>query len=276
MGNDGSRRVFVALLLSTTLTLIVACAATSDSPEFRAAQSVKLASELEPASHKTAQDKRLFYIGLALFPEKWSENDIVDLGTRLRQVSNYDIVPLIASNEIVSLPETYPVADEAAIEALVHTAAKGANDNDLVFIYISTHGNRGALQSKVGTFTEQMVSAGELAQLLQPLAGHRTVIFLSACFSGSLLNELKSEDRIIVTAARADRASFGCRPAAQHTYFGEAVLRGFAQRNRSLEQIVADIRTDVAAKERARGHTPSEPQVFVGQHMTGFYPEPVF
>jgi hypothetical protein len=81
---------------------------------------------------------------------------------------------------------------------------------------------------------------------------------------------------IIVTAARADRASFGCRPAAQHTYFGEAVLRSFGQRDRSLKQIVANIWTDVAAQERAHGNPPSEPQVFVGQHMTGFYAEPVF
>jgi len=134
----------------------------------------------------------------------------------------------------------------------------------------------GALKRKIGTFPEDTVSAGGLALLLQPLAGRRTVILLSACFSGSLLSELKSEDRIIVTAARADRASFGCEPAAQHTYFGEAVLRSFGQRSRSLEQIVADIGTSVAAQERAHGETASEPQVYVGQHMTAFYAEPVF
>jgi Peptidase C13 family len=121
-----------------------------------------------------------------------------------------------------------------------------------------------------------MVSAGGLAQLLQTFADHRTVIFLSACFSGSLLNELTSEDRIIISAARADRASFGCSPAVHHTYFGDAVLRSFGQRDRSLKQIFADIWTDVAAQERAHGHTPSEPQVFVGQRMTGFCGEPVF
>jgi hypothetical protein len=270
------RKVFAALLLLVILTLIVACASLIDSPAFQTAQSAKLASELEAVSRKTAERKRLFYIGLALFPEKWSENDVVDLGSRLRQVSDYDIVSLMASNVIVSLPETYPVADDSAIEALVAGAAEQASDNDLVFVYISTHGNRGALQRKIGTYPEQIVSASRLAQLLQPLTGRRTVIFLSACFSGSLLAELKSEDRIIVTAARADRASFGCRPAAQHTYFGEAVLRSFGQRDRSLQQIVADIRTDVAAQERAHGQTPSEPQVYVGQHITTFYTEPVF
>jgi hypothetical protein len=37
----------------------------------------------------------------------------------LREVSDFDLISLIASNVIVSLPETYPVADEAAIDELV-------------------------------------------------------------------------------------------------------------------------------------------------------------
>ena len=58
----------------------------------------------------------------------------------LRRVSDYDVVSLIASNAIPSLPETYPIADDSAIEALVRTAADAAKDSDLIFVYISTHG----------------------------------------------------------------------------------------------------------------------------------------
>jgi hypothetical protein len=270
------RRALLASLLLLMPALLPACTAPMDSSAFQTEQSAKLASELQAVSLETGGRKRLFYIGLALFPEKWSENDVADLASQLREVSDFDLISLIASNVIVSLPETYPVADEAAIDALVRAAAERANSNDLVFVYISTHGSKGALKRKIGTFPEDTVSAGGLALLLQPLAGRRTVILLSACFSGSLLSELKSEDRIIVTAARADRASFGCKPSAQHTYFGEAVLRSFRQRGRSLEQIVAEILKDVAAQERAHGQTASEPQVYVGQHMTAFYAEPVF
>lgn len=61
----------------------------------------------------------------------------------LRRVSDYDVVSLIASNAIPSLPETYPIADDSAIEALVRTAADAAKDSDLIFVYISTHGTRG-------------------------------------------------------------------------------------------------------------------------------------
>jgi len=155
----------------------------------------------------------------------------------LRRVSDYDVVSLIASNAIPSLPETYPIADDSAIEALVRTAADAAKDSDLIFVYISTHGTKGALTRKSGVFPEQSLSANGLAEPLQPLVGHRTVIFLSACYSGSLLDQLKSEDRIVVTAARLDRPSFGCKPAAQHTYFGEA---GPAQLRTSRTELEAD------------------------------------
>jgi hypothetical protein len=132
-----ARRGLAAFLLFITLTLIVSCTAAIDQPEFQAAQSAKLASEMDAASQETAQRKRLFYIGLALFREKWSENDVVNLGTRLRQVANYEVVPLIASNAITSLPETYPVADEAAVAALVDGVARWAKSDDVVFIYIT-------------------------------------------------------------------------------------------------------------------------------------------
>jgi hypothetical protein len=61
-GFGGGSKAFAALLLAVMLTLIVACATPVDSPAFQLAQSAKLASEPEPASGKTAQDERLFYI----------------------------------------------------------------------------------------------------------------------------------------------------------------------------------------------------------------------
>ena len=120
------------------------------------------------------------------------------------------------------------------------------------------------------------MSSRELSRALAPLVGHRTVIVVSACYSGSLIRDLRAPDRIIITAARADRSSFGCGAASRHTFFGEAELRAFAQQDRSLHQVFADIRRDVARMERREGYTPSEPQVSVGQDMTDLYDAPLF
>jgi hypothetical protein len=120
------------------------------------------------------------------------------------------------------------------------------------------------------------MSSRRLARLLQPLAGHRTVIVVSACYSGSLIGDLRAPERIIITAARADRSSFGCAPGSRHTLFGEAEVRAFGQRDRSLRQVFAAIRDDVARMESEERYQPSEPQVWVGARATDLYDAPVF
>jgi len=131
------------LALLVTIAVFAGCTTGFEDPAFQQAQSAKLSSEVQAVSGTNTGRGRLFYIGLALFSQKWSENDVVDLATVLRRVSDYDVVSLIASNAIPSLPETYPIADDSAIEALVRTAADAAKDSDLIFVYISTHGTRG-------------------------------------------------------------------------------------------------------------------------------------
>lgn len=70
------------------------------------------------AQHQTAANgKRLFYIGLALYSEPWSENDVVELSDRLRTASRYHVVPMIASN-VVSAQGPYPIANDANIAAM--------------------------------------------------------------------------------------------------------------------------------------------------------------
>jgi hypothetical protein len=97
------------------------------------------------------------------------------------------------------------------------------------------------------------------------------IMVISACYSGSLIPSLQAPRRIIITAARADRNSFGCSPSSRHTYFGEAELHAFAAPRHSLQQIVEDLRDTVASMERRKHLTPSEPQVSVGSDVDKLY-----
>ena len=238
------------------------------------ASSATPASTAQPgATH--ADGRRLFYIGLALYSEPWSENDVVELAGKLRTTSSYVVVPMIASN-LVAVPRRYPIADDATIAAMVRTAAEQARADDIVFVDISTHGAPHVLARKAGKDPPTALASPELARTLAPLMGRPTVIVISACYSGSLINDLRAPTRIIITAARADRSSFGCAPDARHTVFGQAELHAFGRPNHSLYQVFAAIRNDVARVERARQYTPSEPQVSVGAEMTGLYEAPLF
>jgi hypothetical protein len=112
--------------------------------------------------------------------------------------------------------------------------------------------------------------------MLAPLAGHPTIVVISACYSGSFIRDLRGPRRIILTAARADRSSFGCGAGNRHTLFGEAELKAFSKPDRSLRQIFAIIKRDVAGMERRHHFPPSQPQVSVGAEVADLYDAPMF
>lgn len=224
-----------------------------------------------------AQDSgpRLFYIGLALYSEQWSENDVVELGDKLREDSRYQVVPMVASN-LHSQGGRFPVADDPTILSFVRTAAERAAPQDLIFVHISTHGAPYELARRIGEGDTTTLNSRALARMLAPLAGRPTIIVISACYSGSMIRDLREPRRIILTAARADRSSFGCGAGNRHTLFGEAELDAFSEPDRSLRQVFTIIRRDVAAMEHRQHFTPSEPQISVGADVARLYDEPVF
>ncbi len=234
-----------------------------------------LHAQQQQATNAPEKSARLFYIGLAFYSEPWSENDVVELADTLQRVSQYRVVTMIASN-VTSGARHYPIADDATIATLVGTVAAQADPDDIVFVDISSHGANQMLARQVGNHAPTALSSRELARKLEPLAGHRTVIIISACYSGSLIGDLRAPERIIITAARADRSSFGCAPDSRHTFFGEAEVHAFGRRDRSLRQVFTAIRDDVAHMESGQRYQPSEPQIWVGAHMADLYDAPLF
>jgi len=223
----------------------------------------------------SAHGARLFYIGLALWPEPWSENDVVDLATRLQQTSKYEVVRFVASN-VGRRSARYPIADDKTISEFVKSAAEQAGPDDVVFVAISTHGAPKVLARKVGDSEPIVLSSRGLARMLAPLARLPSVVVISACYSGSLIADLRTPRRIIITAARADRSSFGCEPDSRHTFFGQAELDGFGQPDRSLSDVLDVIRQDVSRMERDQQVTASEPQVWVGAEAMELFHAPLF
>ena len=51
-----------------------------------------------PPPAANAPARRLLYIGLALYSEAWSENDVVELADELNDVTGYRLVQMIVSN----------------------------------------------------------------------------------------------------------------------------------------------------------------------------------
>lgn len=129
------------------------------------------------------------------------------------------------------------------------------------FLYFSSHGNtRGITWGNEGR-----LSPSRMGQLVDQWCGERpTVVVVSACFSGVFIPELQGPNRMIMTAARRDRSSFGCGQDSVYPYFDGCVLESLPNATDFIN--LADMtRNCVSRREAAEGLRPaSEPQVFVG------------
>ena len=72
------------------------------------------------------------------------------------------------------------------------------------------------------------------------------------------------DNSLIITAASAERASFGCGHDGPFTYFGDAYFGRALPASRSFIGAFDAAKAQVASWEAAQGFRPSLPQIHVG------------
>jgi hypothetical protein len=165
-----------------------------------------------------------------------------------------------------------PLATNTNLDAVLGDIARKSDPaKDLVVLYLTSHGSRDAeLTTILPDYSDlHAISAPRLAEALNRHGIRRRVVIVSACYSGTWIKPLASDNTIVITAARADRTSFGCSDARQLTYFGEALLKAPLPAGASLADRFELTRRTVARWEGANLH--SEPQVFVGRNMSNIW-----
>lgn len=128
------------------------------------------------------------------------------------------------------------------------------------FIYFTSHG--APLGIVVGN---ALVPIRTVADIIDDTCSNRpTVIIISACFSGMFIPVMHADNRMIFTAARPDRTSFGCGEANQYTFFDQCVLESLPM-SPDFAGLAGTTKDCVATREKAEGaDPPSEPQLYVG------------
>lgn len=127
-------------------------------------------------------------------------------------------------------------------------------------IYFTSHGSPDGI-----VVDQQIVGPAKMAAMVTNSCGAKpSVIVMSACFSGQFVPALQGDNRIVITAARADRTSFGCGELNQYTFFDDCFLRAlpktgdFASMGDLVQQCVA------FREQQLQASPPSEPQVSIG------------
>ena len=137
---------------------------------------------------------------------------------------------------------------------------------DACLFYFTSHGDAGGLYM---ARHRALLPPEALARLLDRACGARTtVVVVSACHSGTFLRPaLATANRVILTAARADRSSFGCSFREALSVYDRCFLDSWGA-NPTWAALHRAIAGCVAAAERRRNYRPpSEPQAFFGRRV---------
>ena len=172
---------------------------------------------------------------------------------------------VVLENNPASLA-TRPLADwsnlESALEAL---AAKMDPRQDILLLYFTTHGSEDhTLLVDMDPLPLDQIGAQDLPGILGEHPFKHKVVIVNACYSGGFIPPLRGPGTMIITAARADRSSFGCGEQSQLTWFGHAFLVDALNRTGDFAQAFQLARKEVSRWETRDGYTSSEPQIAIG------------
>lgn len=171
---------------------------------------------------------------------------------------------------LINNPETakenQPLATATNLKDTLWRLGRLANrDEDLLVLYMTSHGySNGTLSVDMGPIRLNKIPPEKLRKMLDQSGFKWRVVVVSACYSGGMIDALKNENTIVMTAAAHDKTSFGCSDDAELTYFGRALLEDALPHSPDLISAFDTARDVVTAREKAEGISGSNPQIFVG------------
>jgi len=161
-----------------------------------------------------------------------------------------------------------PIATKTSIlRGLERIGQQMDTDEDVLFLTLSSHGNEDIVQLANPPIEMDNLDASWLREALDASGIRWRVIVVSACYSGSFIDDLASPTTVVITASAADKASFGCTNTAEMTYFGQAFFAESMRDNTSFESAFKDARLRINEKESVMGFEPSDPQMVIGSLM---------
>jgi hypothetical protein len=157
-----------------------------------------------------------------------------------------------------------PAAQHSGNSAIANTLWDlSSRAPDGCLIYFTSHGTPDGI-----VIDQRVLEPEKLGMIVGNACGSKpSVIVMSACFSGQFVRTLKGDNRMVLTAARSDRTSFGCGEMDYYTFFDDCFLRAlpmagdFPSLGGLVQQCVAE------REQQMKATPPSEPQLDIGSKV---------
>jgi hypothetical protein len=172
------------------------------------------------------------------------------------------------SPNVASITELHASIDDrwqaSGLQNLEQTlTALHPQENQGCLVYLTGHGAPQGLALSADTPT-YFVRASRMESMLDSCAGKKTVLVVSACFSGQYVRRgITREERIVMTASAEDLTSFGCSNNNRYTFFDQCFMDAWPL-NQQWGALADDVRRCVRDTERRGNFPASKPQFFFG------------
>jgi hypothetical protein len=232
-------------------------------------QASRIDSAIDAMDPKPSARPRGFFLGFAGVGDEKEFAQEIGLASRvLGERYGIDGRGLSLINDERDL-DGAPLASVSGLRyALRGIGARMSIDRDVLFLAISSHG----AEDKAIVVSNMRLPLNDLRD--EDLAGALSesgikwrVIIISACYAGGFIDSLKNPQTIVITAAAADRTSFGCANDRDLTYFGEAFYRDALPAAPTLRAAFDAAKAAIAARERREHIEASNPQAFFGAEL---------
>ncbi len=116
---------------------------------------------------------------------------------------------------LINAPDTVDTVPLATLTnlraALVGVAARMDTSEDVLVLFLTSHGSQDhRLFVGLDPLPLRQIRPQDLRAALDDAGVRWRVIVVSSCYSGGFVEALRDPDTLVITAARADRTSFGC------------------------------------------------------------------
>ena len=175
------------------------------------------------------------------------------------------IVKLVNSDEAHT---AYPLLNRSNLKRAVSSVSDAMDDDDILLLFLTSHGRPDRLSIYFEGVIGRDLRPDDIDDALTEAGVENVIVIVSACYSGSFIDELRRPERLILTAARHDRTSFGCAPENNWTNWGRAFFEQALRQERDPRVAAEVAKRIVAELETEAGLKPSEPQVALGSSIS--------
>jgi hypothetical protein len=224
---------------------------------------------LAPLQPTRGNQARLYFVGFAGYGD---EGVFMREVLAVRQLFDDRFGTKGRSIALINHPSTadeVPLADITNLdEVLQHIGKVMDRQRDTLFLFLTSHGEKGMLAVKMPGLALRQLRPARLKMMLDRSGINKRVIVVSACHSGSFIPGLADPNTLVIAASRADRTSFGCEDRRQWTYFGDAYFNRALRQETSFRRAFERAKQQIAEWEVEDGLRPSLPQIAGGEALS--------